>query len=157
MDKHLAEWKFGVERIWSAATPDYREAARLAADMAANSKDAILRQAATQSLPILRNASAEDADRSTRDAARRRLGILHTVLIFLTTPRFGKRGVRPKLLTPEERYRRLLGLPLDRRLVGAEIHQAYKRAAKTAHPDAGGNAREFQELSAARDALMKER
>jgi hypothetical protein len=30
-----------------------------------------------------------------------------------------------------------------------------KRAAKRLHPDAGGSAREFTELSAARDALMK--
>jgi curved DNA-binding protein CbpA len=61
------------------------------------------------------------------------------------------------LPTLEECYRQLLGLPLGRRLSGVEIHQAYKRVAKTAHPDAGGNAREFLELSAARDALMKER
>ena len=51
----------------------------------------------------------------------------------------------------------MLGLPLGRRLSGPEIHQAYKRVAKRVHPDAGGNAREFQEISAARDALMKER
>jgi curved DNA-binding protein CbpA len=36
----------------------------------------------------------------------------------------------------------------------AEIHRAFKRAAKTAHPDAGGNARDFLELTTARDALM---
>jgi curved DNA-binding protein CbpA len=48
-------------------------------------------------------------------------------------------------------------LPLGRRLSGVEIHRAYKRVAKSAHPDAGGSAHEFQELSAARDALMKER
>ena len=69
------------------------------------------------------------------------------------TPRFGKRGTG--LPTPEEHYRRLLGLPLGRRLFGPEINQAYKRAAKTAHPDAGGNEREFLELSKARDALMR--
>jgi curved DNA-binding protein CbpA len=51
----------------------------------------------------------------------------------------------------------LLGLPFGRRLSSAEIAQGYKRAAKTIHPDGGGNAREFQELSAARDALMKQR
>jgi curved DNA-binding protein CbpA len=51
----------------------------------------------------------------------------------------------------------LLGLLLGRRLAGAEIHQAYKRGAKIEHPDSGGNAREFDELSAARDAQMKER
>jgi curved DNA-binding protein CbpA len=48
-------------------------------------------------------------------------------------------------------------LPLGRRLSGVEIHRAYKRVAKRAHPDAGGSAREFLELSAARDALMKAR
>jgi hypothetical protein len=46
-------------------------------------------------------------------------------------------------------------LPLDRRLARAEIHQAYKRAAKIMHPDGGGDAQSFCELAAARDALMK--
>jgi hypothetical protein len=117
----------------------------------------MLRQAATQALPILRSASAADADQSTRDAARRRLGVIREVLHELTTPRFGKRQTAAKLPTPEECYRQLLGLPLGRRLSGAEIHRAYKRVAKRAHPDAGGSAREFLELSAARDALMKQR
>ena len=157
MDRQLWEWKLGVERIWSAAAPDYAEAARLAADIARASEAAILRQAATQALPILRNASPENADRSTKDAARRRLGVLRDVLHELTAPRFGKRQTGAKSLTSEERYRQMLGLPLGRRLSAPEIHQAYKRVAKTAHPDAGGNARQFQELSAARDALMKER
>jgi curved DNA-binding protein CbpA len=42
-------------------------------------------------------------------------------------------------------------------LSGVEIHEAYKRIAKTAHPDAGGSEQEFQEICAAQDALMKER
>lgn len=157
MDRQLFEWKIGVERICSAAAPDYREAARLAADIARASGEAMLRQAATQALPILRAASANSADPVTRDAARRRLGVIGDVLHTLGTQRFGKRGIDPKPLAPGERYRQMLGLPLGRRLTGPEIHQAYKRAAKTAHPDAGGNARDFLELSAARDALMKER
>jgi len=157
MDRQLSEWKLGVERICSAAAPDYREAARLAADMARASQEAILRQAATQALPILRAASANSADESTRDAARRRLGVIRDVLHTLGTPQFGKRGTDPKPLAPAERYRQMLGLPRVRRLSGPEIHQAYKRVAKRAHPDAGGNARDFLELSAARDALMKER
>jgi hypothetical protein len=157
MDRKLWEWKFGVERIWSAAAPDYDEAARLAADMANASVEAILRQAATQALPILRSASSEDADQSTTDAARRRLGVVREALHELTTPQFGKRQTAVKVLTPGECYRQLLGLPLGPRLSRAEIHRAWKRVAKTAHPDAGGSAREFLELSAARDALMKER
>jgi hypothetical protein len=156
MDRQLPEWKLAVERIWSAAAADYHAAACLVANMA-NASEAILRQAATQALPILRSASSEDADQITRDAARRRLGIILEVLHELTTPRFGKRQTLSKSLTPQECYRQLLGLPLGRRLSGAEIHLAYKRVAKRAHPDAGGSAREFLELSAARDALMKER
>ena len=75
----------------------------------------------------------------------------------LTAPRFGRRDVPARKLTAEEQYRQLLGLPLDRRLAATEIHQAFKRAAKTMHPDVGGDARQFQELSVARDALMKAR
>jgi hypothetical protein len=149
MDKRLSEWKLAVERIWSAAAPDYHNAACLAADIAGASEYV--------TLPILRSASSEDADQSTRDAARRRLGVIREVLHELTTPRFGKRQTLSKLPTPEECHRQLLGLPLGRRLSGVEIHRAYKRVAKRAHPDAGGSAREFLELSAARDALMKAR
>jgi hypothetical protein len=157
MDRQLREWKLAVEQLWSAAAPDYREAARLAAEIARASEEATLRQAATQALPSLRNASLGKADRSTKDHARRRLSAIRDVLHALNAPRFGKRGIDPKLLTPQERYRQILGLPLHRRLSGAEIHLAYKRAAKTAHPDAGGNEQEFQELCAAQEALMKER
>jgi hypothetical protein len=157
MDRQLGKWKLDVERIWSAAAPDYREAARLAAHIAAASAEALLRQAAMQALPILRSASDENADRITTNAARCRLGVVREVLHTLTTPRFGRRQIPVKPLGPEQRYRQLLGLPLDCRLTGAEIHRAYKRAAKTAHPDGGGSVSKFQALSAARDALMKER
>jgi len=155
MDRHLLEWKHSVELIWSATAPDYGEAACLAAEIARASTEAILRQAATQGLPSLRNASPGNADRCAQDAARRRLGVIREVLHELTTPRFGKRQTVAKLPTAEEGYRQMLGLPLGRRLSGAEIHRAYKRAAKTAHPDGGGSAQRFQELSAARDALIK--
>ena len=117
----------------------------------------MLRQAAAQALPILRSASEGNADHIVQDAARRRLGVVREALHELTTPRFGKRQTAVKVLTPGECYRQLLGLPLGPRLSRAEIHRAWKRVAKTAHPDAGGSAREFLELSAARDALMKER
>ena len=157
MDKQLWEWKLAVERIWSAASPDYQEAARLATCMANAGEQPMLRQAATQALPLLRSASADDADRVTMDAARRRLGVLRDALHEVTTPQFGKRATAAKVLTPEESCRQRLGLPLDGRLSIAEIHRAYKLAAKTAHPDAGGSAQEFLQLSTARDALMKER
>jgi hypothetical protein len=157
MDRQLSEWKLGVERIWSAATPDYQEAARLAAVIANASDEITLRQAATQALRILRSASADEADQTTEDAARRRLGVIRDVLHSLTTPQFGKRASPEKPASPEERHRQILELPLGRRLSGAEIHRAWKRAAKRAHPDTGGTAQQFLELSAARDALMKVR
>jgi hypothetical protein len=157
MDQQLNTWKSAIERFWSAAPPDYREVARLAAEIAAGSTDETLQQAAAQALPSLRNASLASADRRAREMAHRRLGVVRDVLHTLTAPRFGKRGIAPRTLTPEEHYRQMLGLPLGRRLAPMEIHQAYKHAAKTMHPDGGGNERDFRELSAARDALMKER
>jgi hypothetical protein len=91
MDKHLSEWKHSVELIWSAAAPDYGEAACLAAEIARASTEAMLRQAATQALPILRNAAPGNADQSIQAAARRRLGVIREVLHTLTTPTFGRR------------------------------------------------------------------
>ena len=157
MDRPFKSWKVAIDRFWSASSGDWREIARLAAEIAANSTDETLRRAAMQALPSLRSASLKSADRSAREIARRRLSIVRDVLHTLTAPRFGKRGIAPKLPMPEAHYRQMLGLPLDRRLAAAEIHQAYKRAAKTVHPDGGGNAQQFRELSAARDALMKGR
>lgn len=157
MEQRFNEWRRGIDRFWSAAAPDFLLAARLAAEIAHGSEDAALRQAAAQALPSLRSATLKKAGPSSKDLARRRLGIVRALLHALTAPQFGKRKTAPKMLTPEERHRQLLGLPLGRRLAGAEIHQAYKRAAKVAHPDGGGNGREFHELCAARDALMKER
>ena len=157
MDSKLSEWQLEVERIWQAAAPDWREAARLADVMARTSGEVILRQAATQALPILRHATAEAADASITEAARRRLGIIREVLHTLLTPRFGRRDIPLPTLAPEEIHRQVLGLPLDRRLSAPEIHRAWKRAAKSAHPDAGGSVQAFQALSAARDALIKQR
>jgi hypothetical protein len=157
MDRKLPEWKFGVDRIWLAATPDYADALRIVAEIADISEETLLRQAATQALPSLRNASTGNADGNARDAARRRLRVVREVLHTLASPRFGKREASVKLPTLEERYRQLLELPLDRRLSAAEIHRAYKHVAKRAHPDAGGSAEEFLELAAAQEALMKQK
>ena len=156
MDRRIAQWKLSVERVWSAAAPDYGEAARVVDDIARFSDEAVLRRAATQALPILRSAAADDADHITREAARRRLGVIRDVLQSLAIQPFGKRETAVKVLSPEQRYRQMLGLPIDGGLSAPEIHQAWKRTAKAAHPDAGGSAREFLELSAARDALIKE-
>jgi hypothetical protein len=152
MDARLKEWTLAVDRCWSDDAPDYGRAARLAAELA-RSDIARLAHAATQALPSLRAASLRGADRAVKALAHRRLGAVRDELHALDAPRFGKRG--GAMPPPQEHYRRLLGLPLGRRLFGPEINQAYKRAAKTLHPDAGGSEREFLELSKARDALME--
>lgn len=157
MDRQTTEWRLGVERLWSAATLDYREAEWLTADIVRYSTDARLRPAAARALPALRIAALENADPGARDEARRLFEIMCGVLQSLDSTGFGQRDVAPKPLSPQARHRELLGLPLDRRLTPAEIHLAYKRAAKTAHPDGGGDAQKFLALSAAQDALMKER
>lgn len=151
MNAQTKAWKREIDRLWSAPALDYRQAAQFVAEMARGEEPA-LRAAAGQALPNLRQACLKTADRMTKTLAQRRLGTVRDALHALDAPRFGKRREMP---SPEEHYRRVLGLPLGRRLDGTEIHQAYKRAAKTVHPDAGGSERDFQELSAARDALMK--
>ena len=62
MDSKSGVWQLELERIWQAAAPDWREAARLTEVMARTGAELLLRQAATQALPILRHAAAEDAD-----------------------------------------------------------------------------------------------
>ena len=153
MDQQL-NWKLAVERCYSAEAPDWHEIVRLVAAIAASGENPTLRLASMHAMPSLRNASARWPDRNAGEIAKRRLGIVLEVLNTLTAPQFGKRGGEPKPLTTDERYRRLLGLPLGRYLAATEVHRAFKRAAKTAHPDAGGSAQAFLELAAARDALM---
>lgn len=148
-------WKAELERLLQADQLDWRDAVTLVGDIARSSSDVILRQAATQALPILRSAAGLGADHVTLEAARRRLIVVLDVLIELTTPRFGRRGAKPKPLSPDQRARKLLGLPIDGALSVSEIHGAFRRAAKTMHPDAGGSETAFRELVAAQDVLMK--
>ena len=83
MDSRLSEWQLELERIWQAAAPDWREAARLTEVMARTGAEALLRQAATQALPILRHAAAATADPAITDAARRRADFRHALSAFL--------------------------------------------------------------------------
>jgi hypothetical protein len=155
MNLQIRQWQLAIDRFRAAASPEYGEMARMVAEIAATEFDETLRHAAAQVLPILRQAALKSADRHTRAMALRRLGIISDALHLLSAPKFGRRGVAPKAPTQDERYRQLLGLPFGRRLAVPEIHQAFKRAAKTVHPDGGGNNTAFLELSAARDALIK--
>ncbi|HXO72035.1 MAG TPA: J domain-containing protein [Bradyrhizobium sp.] len=152
MEMQQKQWKRDTDRLWSASPFDVRQAAALAAEIARHGADETLRQTATQALPSLRGACLKTSDQMSRNLARRRFGAIRDALHALDAPRFGKRAAVP---APEQLHRRLLGLPPERQLSDPEIQQGYKRAAKRLHPDAGGSAREFTELSAARDALMK--
>jgi hypothetical protein len=157
MSEQLTHWKISVERLVSATEIDWPEAARLASEIAGRADDAVLRQAAKQAIPVLRNAAQGGDDHGVRPGARRRFLILFDVLQQLATPRFGMRRARPKPLTPEECARRILQLPLGKRLAVPEIRQAFRRAAKMVHPDAGGSDEAFRELIAAQEVLIHPR
>ncbi|MGJ4943274.1 J domain-containing protein [Bradyrhizobium sp. HKCCYLS1011] len=148
-------YKFALERLLQAPEIDWHEAAELVSQIARDSSELTLRQAASQALPIVRAAATSLTDDGTDDAARRRLLVVLDVLIELTAPRFGRRGIKPKPLSPDQHARKLLGLPIDGPLSGAEIHGAFRRAAKLMHPDMGGSAEAFRELAAAQDVLLK--
>ena len=156
MDAQLKAWKRAADELVAALVFDHRAAVELVGEIARHQDaDAGLQQAAAQALPNLRAALARGADRGSKAIAERRFAVVRDALHVLTLPRFGKRESPDRMLTPEQHHRRLLGLPLDRHLFGSEINAAYKQAAKKVHPDAGGTQRAFQELSEARDALMK--
>jgi len=147
-------WKLALERLRTAHAVDWDEAGRLAAEIARASQDATLRHAAEQAIPILRQAAHDGTDHDIAAAAQRRLGVVLDVIQGLTAPRFGRRNALPKKLTSEERARRTLGLPLAVQLTCDDIHQAYRRLAKTMHPDRGGSEQAFLDLAAARDILI---
>lgn len=154
MIEPFKSWRLSLERLVTAADVDWEEAARLAVEIAGRSTDTLVRHAAAQAIPILRNAAQNGADTSVRQAAKRRLCILIDVLQEVTAPRFGLREAVPRPLSAEERARRLLDLPLGQQLTVPDIRRAFRRAAKSVHPDAGGSEQAFLELIAAQDVLM---
>jgi hypothetical protein len=55
----------------------------------------------------------------------------------------------------EQDYREVLNLPMKGTLQAADINSAFRRLAKTAHPDAGGSNEQYHRITEARDALLK--
>lgn len=153
MMERLESWKLALERLRSAQSADWAEAARLVAEIARMSTDLTLRQAAEQALPVLRQAVDND-DHSVTLAAQRRVGVVLEVMHDLSAPRFGRRNAMPKKLSSEDRARKMLGLPLAVQLTCEDINRAYRRAAKDMHPDHGGSTEAFIDLAAARDILI---
>jgi len=55
----------------------------------------------------------------------------------------------------EREHRELLCLPLDGELEASEIKAAFRRLARTAHPDVGGSHELFIRITEARDVLLE--
>jgi hypothetical protein len=54
----------------------------------------------------------------------------------------------------DQEHREALNLPVEGPLRPAEINGAFRRLAKTAHPDAGGSSEQYRRIAEARDALL---
>jgi hypothetical protein len=55
----------------------------------------------------------------------------------------------------DQEHREILHLPMEGDLTPSEINAAFRRLAKTAHPDAGGTDEDYRRISEARDALVE--
>lgn len=55
----------------------------------------------------------------------------------------------------DREHREALNLAMNGALEPAEINAAFRRLAKTAHPDAGGSAEHYRRIAEARDALLR--
>jgi len=56
----------------------------------------------------------------------------------------------------DSEQREVLNLPMEGALEPSEINTAFRRLAKTAHPDAGGSGEHYRRIAEARDALLKQ-
>jgi hypothetical protein len=58
-------------------------------------------------------------------------------------------------VTDQRAHREALELPKDGALKPSEINAAFRRLAKSAHPDAGGSDEDYHRIVEARDALLE--
>jgi hypothetical protein len=56
----------------------------------------------------------------------------------------------------DKEQREVLNLPMEGALKPSEINAAFRRLAKTAHPDAGGSDEHYRRITEARDALLRQ-
>lgn len=63
---------------------------------------------------------------------------------------------RMELGFDDREHREVLHLPEEGMLEASQIAAAFRRLAKTAHPDAGGSNEHYRRISDARDALMEQ-
>ncbi|HUB64214.1 MAG TPA: J domain-containing protein [Methylocella sp.] len=62
--------------------------------------------------------------------------------------------VQPNFDDDDQEHRKVLNLRLKGALKSSEINTAFRRLAKTAHPDAGGSNEHYRRIAEARDALL---
>lgn len=62
--------------------------------------------------------------------------------------------IRVDVIGNDRAHREALDLPMGAALEPARINAAFRRRAKTAHPDAGGSNQEYRRIVEARDALL---
>src|ERR1700737_2214186 len=86
MDGKYSAWKRAADRLWLESKTDWREEAKLMAELAGGSEEERVRHAVSQALPVLRNASLIRADRAGSDAARRRLSLVREPVHAAATP-----------------------------------------------------------------------
>jgi len=63
---------------------------------------------------------------------------------------------RPDFNGEDEEHREVLNLPTEGALKPSQINAAFRRRAKTAHPDTGGSGEHYRRIAEARDALLKQ-
>jgi hypothetical protein len=55
----------------------------------------------------------------------------------------------------DKEHREVLDLPMEGALEASQVNAAFRRLAKTAHPDAGGSNEQYRRIADARDALIE--
>lgn len=153
-------WADGIFILRSASALDYVAAAKLALEIAREGQEPTLVRLAKEAVPNLLTAASGQKDKFGAALARRRFEIIHEALHSLIRPAFGRRRSTNEQepaaqTTTFDVNRLLLGLPVEGPLAAADIHKAYRRMAKKAHPDRGGSKKEFLRLVRAHDALLK--
>jgi hypothetical protein len=69
-------------------------------------------------------------------------------------PRCARKAPRKNFDDDDQEQREVLNLPMEAALKPLEINAAFRRLAKTAHPDAGGSNEHYRRIAEARDALL---
>lgn len=95
----------------------------------------------------------EDQEELRQESLRRRRQARHE--LFEEVERYNRRKINAMPCSQKE-YRAVLDLPEEGTLKLSQIKSAYRKAAKKAHPDAGGSQELFLRIKEACDALLEQ-